>query len=219
LPLSDRAQRRGRLPRDGLRCAHFTCFETDDDDDSGDGNVIGAILGGMIEGAMETDACVLEHAERPRPPPPARAESFVRRDLEPKNGPVLRARLPISGGLLTALGAPQREPRHVWLMLQRHSGPRLPDDCPVSLYRDGEPIAYERVPAPPSTDFAIAISPTSLRDLHLAQRVVGDLCGVRFQLDERDRKALSLFEMQVREELDRLKVPAAAATEPLRSTM
>lgn len=173
-------------------------YSSEDDSRGSDGVVaVGAIIG-LLDLALSSGDCFLEHHTRASPssahPEPSVDSAALNEIPRPDRARVL-SRVRVLGGQVELLAMPGKYPDHVLLTV--HSDQRLRyDDCRPWIVRDGQALRFTAQHANKPYEMSLVLRVEQLGDLSRAVRFGGNVCGLRFELGERERKALAGFEQR-----------------------
>jgi hypothetical protein len=162
-------------------------------------NAAVGMFGDLVDLALTPGDCFLEHQRSALYPRTGRTEQTVDRAalnvITPAEHARVRGRVRFLGGQLELLAIPGKYPDHVLLTV--HGDHRLHyDDCQPQILRDGRPLLFTARRAREPYDMLLVVPAEQLRNLHQAARMGGYVCGLRFELGERERQALESFELR-----------------------
>lgn len=183
--------------------AFYHCTEprhSSDSDTRGNDGVaaVGAIIG-LLDLALSSGDCFLEHhrtaeAQRRERLEPSIDTGSLNVIPKPVDARVL-GRVLVLGGQLELLAIPGKYPDHVLLTV--HGNSRLSyDDCRPWIVRDGQALRFTAQHAKKPYEMSLVVPVAQLLDLGSAVRFGGNVCGLRFELGERERKTLAGFELR-----------------------
>lgn len=175
-------------------------YSSSGSDSSGNDGVAaaGAIIG-LLDLALSSGDCFLEHhrtAATPRTAPAEPGIDTASLNLIPKPAEArVLGRVLVLGGQLELLAIPGKYPDHVLLTV--HGNSRLSyEACRPYIVRDGRALRFTAQHAKKPYEMSLVVPVEQLLDLGSAVRFGGNVCGLRFELGERERKTLAGFELR-----------------------